>query len=157
MPRERVEKTIGDCTYFVRPLDAVEGSRMLARIHKLLLPALGSVEGLEDVKIGKVLADLGASVAISDLDYLRDTFARTTEVRIPPDNREPLLSDELKNGHFAGEYDLMLEWLTFCLEVNFGSFFRGLKGRIGSALARGKKVPSSSTSPTPSTGASDGS
>lgn len=155
MPREQLEREIGGCIYKVRQLDAVEGSRMLARIHKAVLPALESIDSVDDVKVGKVLTDLAANVSIADLDYLRDTFARVTEVRLP-DGREPILSDAIKGeGHFAGAYDEMLEWLTFCLEVNFGTFFQKLRGRIAGALAR--KKPSSSTSPAASTGASGGS
>jgi hypothetical protein len=57
-------------------------------------------------------------------------FADSTDVVIHDDKgkREPQLS-KIFDLHFAGKYDEMLAWLIFCVEVNFGSFFDGLKTR----------------------------
>ena len=44
--------------------------------------------------------------------------------------------DKVFDLHFAGDYESLLRWLAFSVEVNFGPLLAGLRGRVA-AVAPG--------------------
>jgi hypothetical protein len=122
-------KEIGKYMYIVSPLDAVEASRMLTRIAKIVAPALETIESpdLNKMNMGKLVALILKGVEEKDVDYLRDKFAGMTQVRL---ERGDVGLKQVLSHHFAGDMGGMLEWMKFSLEVNFGDFFTGLRAKV---------------------------
>lgn len=108
---ETKEKTIEGTTYRVRQLDAVKGRKVVARLIRLLSNAAA---GGDDA-----LSKIFASVTEEDMDYFCDVFAASTDVNY--EGKWPCLKDVF-GLHFAGKYGEMMQWLLFCVEVNFGNF-----------------------------------
>lgn len=116
---------IGDYTYHVTQMGAIQGRDTLARLLAIAGPIMGSGEG------GAGLAHLKPA----DLQLLSDDFAKLTEVELP-DGKRPLLSN-IFDLHFVGRYDDMFDWLAFCIKINFSSFFAKALAKLG-VLAKGK-------------------
>jgi hypothetical protein len=117
-------KPIGEYTYKVTQLNAIEGRRVFAKFAKIAMPTIAAIKGkdLEDA-LRAGFTTLAANVDPADFDYFCDAFAPTTTVTgATYGDKSPKLSDVFAT-HFAGSYPEMLEWLYLCLEVNFGSFF----------------------------------
>lgn len=116
-------KHINGHEYKVRQLGANKGRSVLIRLSKLVGPMAASVAAAKDKETALETAAQAAFAAITEEDFkfVCDTFAESTDV-VMPDGREPQLS-KIFDLHFAGEYLTMIQWLAFCVEVNFGSFF----------------------------------
>lgn len=116
-----VTKTIGETSYAVSQLGALQGREALRRLAAIAGPA---IEGGETVFFGKLVA----SIQKDDLEYFCNLFAKSTIL----DGKVPLASTF--DVHFAGNYGDMLEWLIFAMEVNFKSFLDGVLKRMAGAL-----------------------
>lgn len=108
-------KQIGRYTYEVTQLGALKGRKVATRLAKLL-PAL------IEAKESGILAGLLDGVDESLVEYVCDAISPNTVV-VLSDGKKPRLSD-IFDVHFAGEYDELIGWLQFAIEVNFSSFFR---------------------------------
>ncbi len=130
---ETKSKAIGDNTYKVTQLGAGKGRKVLVRLLKVCGPAFAlAASGDTTEALGKLAADLDEETA----DYLCETFAARTEVELSNGKSVDLAS--IMELHFAGNYGEMLEWLGFCVQLNYASFLGAL----------GKKVPDASATPT---------
>ena len=118
---------IGDYTYHVTQMGAIQGRDTLARLIAVAGPIMGEENGagLRHLKP-------------ADLQQLSDDMAKLTEVELP-DGKRPLLSN-IYDLHFVGRYDEMFEWLTFCIKINFASFFAKALAKLG-GLVKGKAEP----------------
>jgi hypothetical protein len=127
---ETVTKEIEGTTYEVRQLDAVKGRKVFVRFAKLIAPALAEIQGQKDpnAALGRVVSTFAAGIDEETLDYFCDAFAPTT--CIVEGAKKPELS-KVFALHFAGKYFELVQWLVFCFEVNFGSFFH----KLGPSLA----------------------
>lgn len=113
MAREQKSKVIGNFEYQVTQLGATEGRKVFTRLAKLLGAGAGSKEPI---------AGILAALNDEDVGYLCEVFAKVTFVKID-EKRSPQLSGIFEE-HFAGQYNGMVKWLLFCLELNFASFFQ---------------------------------
>ncbi len=124
---ETKSKTIGDHDYRVTQLGATKGRKVLVRLLKACGPAFSlAAEGRSTEALGKLASDLDEET----LDYLCETFAARTDM-----DEKPLAP--VMELHFAGNYGEMVEWLGFCVQLNFESFF--------SVLAKKQAAPGSAT------------
>ena len=64
-----------------------------------------------------------------DVDYFAKTFGSSSRYQ-NGDKMTPLI-DANREAHFSGKYMAFYEWLAFCIEVNFSSFFGDLTRRLG--------------------------
>lgn len=141
--RKTETRTIGAHQYKVHQLGANEGRRVLGRLLKIVGPLLGAADsGSAKGKVNEMAALKAVMGAVEnlkdeDVDYFCDTFGKNSEAKVG--NGWPTVS-EIFDAHFAGEYAEMLGWLKFCIEVNFGSFFRQAIDQ-----AKGKEPPSQET------------
>lgn len=119
------EKVIGNNTYKVTALGAIKGRAVFIMLLRLFG---ATADGLKKDTLLSALQDLAKNLTDADLTFLCDTFAKVTDVQLP-DGRSPRLADVF-DLHFSENYLEMFEWLAFCLEVNFSSFFRGLAERL---------------------------
>lgn len=129
---ETKAKEIDGVMYEVTQLDALKGRRVFVRFAKIVAPVLTTLKtakGDEEQLLAGVLAQLFTSVSEDDVDFFCDAFAPST--RLLKDGKKPRLSDAFA-FHFAGNYAALLQWLAFCVEVNFGSFFPSQPGKSDS-------------------------
>ncbi len=111
------KKTIGASQYEVTLLPAKKGAKVLAKLPKLQ----GIVSG---------------GISDEDLDFLCDTFAATTQV-LQASAKGVMPLKDVFDLHFSGKYSEMLQWVAFCVEVNFKDFFpAGLGDMVAGALTK---------------------
>jgi hypothetical protein len=127
------ERVIGASTYMVSQLGAIAGRAAFLRLVKALGPALGGLVSAGGKLRGDIdFGDLISRVQLSegDLSYFCDLFAQKTFVKLE-DGKMPRL-DNVFDAHFAGKYMDLVQWLAFCVKVNFADFFGDL-GQSGPA------------------------
>ena len=107
-------KEIGSHTYHVRQLGAKQGRAALTKLLNLAGNAFGGNP-----------AAFFTSLSEQDLEYFCRVFGENTEVELALDRRIPLFLQQ-QEDHFAGQFGEMLEWLVFCVEINFSSFLDAL-------------------------------
>jgi hypothetical protein len=145
------EKRIGAHTYKVTQLDAVTGRRTFFRLTKAAGPAMARLyTGGKplDERISTALQELLQNLTEADVDHFCDTFAAVTEVSGGQYSKAAPQLDSVFITHFAGDYMAMVQWLGFCVQINFRSFFEQ------AALGLANLAASASTSPTAPTGSS---
>lgn len=136
--REQKERLIGNNTYQVTQLGAVQGSKIFVRVAKLLGPLILSK--------GSDISAAMSAVTEDDLTYLCDVFGPMTIVG------GRVLDKQFFDIHFVANYKEMFLWLAFCLEVNYGDFLKG--SALGALVAGQAQGVSGSAFPTTSTGRS---
>jgi hypothetical protein len=99
-------------------LGAVEGRGALLRAQKIAVKGVHGLDAMID------------AMTSADLDYFCTIFAKATRVQIA--EKRPILADVF-DVHFAGHYFEMVQWLSFCLGLNFGPFFSQVQ-------AQGEKI-----------------
>lgn len=130
-------RVIGEFEYTVTQLGAAKGMEVLRRLGKLgggvaqgaLRAAMG--EGGDSAKLGALIGGLVVvlqSLEEVDIKYFVEVFGANSTVQLDP-KRAPRVK-EVFDLHFAGNYLDLGEWLYFCLEVNFGSFFGAAMSRM---------------------------
>lgn len=124
MARKTESKRIGDATYEVNALGAIEGRVVLTRLIKCAGPAIASGEA----GLGAVFKALADSLKEDDLAFLCDRFAAVTHVTLAS-GKSPSLVDVF-DEHFSCNYLAMGEWLAFCFQLNFSSFFDGAVAKL---------------------------
>lgn len=142
----QAEKVIGEYRYRVTQLDTLTGIDVATRLITKFGNALS--EGNPDNTF-QAVGSLMSKLTGDEVKYYVNLFAKCTEVILEEGNKEPYLKDILA-VHFAGRYGHLVEWLTFCFEVNFQDFFDTVRERIG-PLVRRMMQPSESSSPSIST------
>jgi hypothetical protein len=101
--RDSQSKEIHGHVYNVTQLGTKQGLKILSRVSK--------------APNGNILA-----LGDEDVDYVCDTFAKHTSVDMA--DKSPQLS-AIFELHFRGKYNALVEWLAFCMEVNFSNFSEG--------------------------------
>lgn len=130
MPVEVKSKQIGDCTYRVRQLPAIQGRKVLVRLMKMFGPALESLGKNTEANIGSMLSGALENLDEEVFESLCDTFAKYTEFELPNGNYVGLGEVGMFDQHFTGKYGQMLQWLAFCVQVNFADFLGVLSGAV---------------------------
>lgn len=126
-------KRIGAFSYKVTQLDAVTGRRAFTRMLKVVGPAFAKL----DDGVGPAFTELVQRLDEDDVDHFCELFAKITEVSGGDlaTGAEPYLST-IFGVHFAGRYLELTQWLVFCFEVNFASFFGGAGELVRKAVPR---------------------
>lgn len=148
LPFKVESKQIGKFAYKATQLDAVTGRRAFHRLVRAIGPAWAAMTHGGEERYEKALTKLLQDMSEADLDFFCDTFAAVTEVSGGSYGKRAPQLDTVFLTHFAGEYFDMVQWLVFCMKLNFASFFAGAAALLAS------KAPSDSTSPTEQTGSS---
>lgn len=127
MSRKISQVTIDGKTYSVTPWSGTKGARMLAKLVKLLGPALGklmssggSINGLLDSKA----ADIDfAGVFVSLAERIDDTtFDSLIKEILEGVHEGPRAVADDFDSRFSGESLLMFKLVKAALEVNYGDF-----------------------------------
>ena len=111
------EISIDGKNFKVTQLGYSEGVELLTK----LISIAGQAFEKQAEKESFSLSRLAANLKVQDLKLVVDKLSNRTLIeREDGSDRWPKLDPEVD---FSGEYGLMLKWLKFALEVNYGSFF----------------------------------
>lgn len=126
---ETETKAIGNHSFTVHQMPAGPGRKVLVRLIKILGPVQAAalqgaqptdqvdLAGLAGNRLGAAIGEFCERLTEDDLEYFFAQFAKYSEVDGKPINGELT---------FRGDYGSMFQWLAFCVEVNFSSFFGAL-------------------------------
>lgn len=113
---------IAPYTYEVTTCDAFKGRSAFVRLSNVLGAAF-STATTDRAIVGNLLMRLREE----DLKYFCDLFGELTTVTGGEhEDKTPYLKGLLFGTHFAGRYDAMFDWLCFCIDANYSSFFENL-------------------------------
>ena len=127
--KEAQERTIGSTQFKVFPLGARQGCQVMTRLTRLIGGALkGNTLDIKSVDVGSMISGALEAMQDSDLEFLCTTFAAKTTFSVDG-TAWPLLTSQFET-YFSANYGELFEWLKFCLEVNFSSFFETAKAAI---------------------------
>lgn len=133
--RKTETRVIDGCSYEVTQLGAISGSRVFIRVLKLLGPLFAGGGKLD---LGRVFENLNET----DFEYLCNAFKPVTMVTGQGELQG------IFDIHFTGRYLAMMQWLWFCLELNYGDFLKG-SSLTGALKAVGPTASASSSAATP--------
>lgn len=152
---ENREKEIDGFKFTVPQLPAMRSLRMLRRLSSAFGPAVAQA-------FGSATGEVDFKGLASALEML---FMKLTEDELEQITKE-LLAQALVDGRpllremdltLAGKPGTLLKLLAFSVEVNYGSFFAGLRERLAPMLAaQAKKVSASISATTNPTGPAGG-
>jgi len=131
--REAATKQIGESQYRVTPLGAKKGMRVLSRITSILGDTVKAGAKTEAEAKAAFVSKL---MSEDDLSFFCDQFAPNTAVSVDGGKKWPTLSDVF-DAHFMANYREMIEWVSFAIEVNFGSFFGGAASESAASKPEG--------------------
>jgi len=134
MARTNKTKLIGSHTYEVTQLGAIEGRKVFARLAQVMGGMVGALAVGGKPNPVDAFKSFAEAMTPEIMDYFCDTFTKVTQVH--KDGNKVLYLKDIFDDHFADNYGEMVEWLTFCLEVNFASFLGGAGG-LGALLRKG--------------------
>lgn len=132
------EKQIGDHTFQVNTLSYGLSKKVSLRAKQLFMILVAEDGSFE--QDSPLSAAVFMDLDESDLDFVVDTLATYSKVKTTGDWQE--LSKQ-KEVVFAGDLGLMFSWLSFALEVNYGSFLQGLRNAAAKNLAESQTASKS--------------
>ncbi len=129
--RKEKQHTINGINLKVTQLGFADGMELLTTLGRLVGPTLS--EARKDSSVTAMIGGIIGRLSFADMSSITEKLAKTTRIEREP-GRWPVLEPEMD---LAGNYDLMLRWLAFALEVNYGDFFAEgglLNGAIGAGV-----------------------
>lgn len=145
-------KTIDGVEYTVYHMPAKRAAKLLAKLGGVAVPALGVAGAIKkgagsllDAEIDGALFSKLAGEAFDRLDeaLLDDLLGSFAEVTVVTSGK---LSDSF-DLHFRGRMAALVEWLSFCLQNEYGEVLKKTLGGIG-RVGLGMKLPTSDSPPT---------
>lgn len=128
-------REIGGRKFAVTQLGTEEGLRIFFKIGKLIGPSIAELlrewqgQTITKATLGAALAELCNKLEYRDFLELVTLCAKCTSELVTDQDgsvRRVGLEKTISTVAFAGDYLSLLQWLGFCLELNFASFFVGL-------------------------------
>lgn len=128
-------REIGGKRYAVTQFGTQEGLQIFFWLGKLAGPSIAAlvkqwqVKSISQSTVGAALVELANGLQWADFNKLVQACAKCTKQVLVNADGETLnvpLSNTIDTVAFAGDYLSLVQWLGFCLEVNFASFFVGL-------------------------------
>lgn len=136
--REPDVRDIEGAIYEVRPLPTTKGLRLMTRLARILGDGAGALmEGSSGV--AKALPALLESIPDDLLAEVCVMLGERTTVVLSPSQKPPL-TGEFFEVHFAGRYHVLVQWLRFALEVNYGPLAGWLRTAAASTPTPGAKT-----------------
>lgn len=134
---------IGGLDYQLSPLTVSEARPILAILQRCT-SAMAVTKG--EIKDLVLTCLTGGLLTDGDVDLLVKTFGPKTSVTVPSEsNKEPrvlLLSKEAnQNELFAGQFELMYEWIEASIRYNFEGTLAKLYAVVAATVEYAKTVP----------------
>lgn len=146
-------KTIDGFTFTCSQLPGMRSLKVFTRITKMLGKgagkALGAAQagGKDSAAAGAAVLELLGNVDENDVEYVARQLLEVCVVSCPEGSGVP--SGNAANNFdalFQGRLDLLLKTLFFAIQVNYGSFLKGL----ATSAAAAKPAPAAPAAPTAS-------
>lgn len=119
-------------TYEVRPLPTTQGLRLMHTLAQVMGAGVSVVmEGPQG--IAKMVPEMVERITPEKLTEVCAMLGARTSVRVG--DKKPSLTGEFFEAHFAARYHVLVQWLRFSLEVNFGPLGAWLRTVTPSAVA----------------------
>jgi hypothetical protein len=142
MARTAVSKRIGDTTYHVTPLTTSESLGAAVRVANTLGPAVKLLSTGGVVAFGQVLSDLKQE----DIEFFTSMFRPVSVVEV---KGKRLALDAVYEDFFAANLGALFDWLAFCIEVNFKSFFPKIAALVSKQSSGDAESPAEKTDASP--------
>lgn len=118
-------REIDGVVYRVTPLPFGTGRPALMRLLKVMAPVLSAALAEPTNANAALLAALPTALSDDDLAWFARIFGDASQYQ--DGSRWVPLIQQNQELHFAARYEAFFRWLLFCVEVNFGGFFGGIK------------------------------
>lgn len=136
------EKEIDGFTYVVTPLPFGVGRQALMRLIRVVSPVFSAALGGGKVEAA-IFNALPLALSDDDVVYFAKVFGDASRYK-DGEKLVPLVSQN-QELHFAARYKAFLQWLIFCVEVNYKDFFVSSMSGSGVADFMATLTPSPST------------
>lgn len=122
--RDTETKTIDGHTYIVEAMGTKRAREVQFRLLRIAGPLFASLLAKDSGALSSALRNADPS----DVNWLCDAFAETTKVQIKTGETvsPPMRLVDVYDAHFRRRSKAHLDWLWFCVEVNFSDFFDGM-------------------------------
>lgn len=147
-------KTIGDNTFYIRPLPAFKAANLSGELAAVLLPLLSGIaplvdsdKGINDLNsddVAPVITGAFSSLSGDKVEMLLKKLiihGKTVSVVTPDDDDAKLLTEDLANEIFSADVQDMFVLAFEVIKTNFGGFFDKisvLSGPLTTKLAETK-------------------
>lgn len=147
-------KTIGDNTFYIRPLPAFKAANLSGELAAVLLPLLSGIaplvdsdKGINDLNsddVAPVITGAFSSLSGDKVEMLLKRLiihGKTVSVVTPDDDDAKLLTEDLANEIFSADVQNMFVLAFEVIKTNFGGFFdkiSALSGPLTTKLAEKK-------------------
>lgn len=152
-----VEKTIGEYTFYIRPLPAFKASKLSGELVALVAPLVGGLAPLLgdtkddaasifDVDVTEAAPAIAGAFSALSGDKLEKlmkallTEYRTIAYQGPEDDNAKVLTEKEVDAIFAGEVQNMFILAYHAIGVNFGDFFGSFGRRFGSVIKKATQM-----------------
>lgn len=139
------EREIGSVNYRCNKLGFSVGLPLLKRLLEIAAPvmAAGLRGGRLPERLANVLDTLPTAFTLKDLQTFAQAFGNVSYY-MADDGRWVLLVNNGKlnaqETHFTGRYAEFVQWLVFCIEVNFAGFFAGAMSETNEKAAENSNL-----------------
>lgn len=150
--------TIGENTYYIRPLPAFKAANMSGELAALVLPLLAGLapaftggnadKGLFDIDLEEAapaITNAFSSLSGDKVEVILKHLllgGKTVSVQTPNDEKPQLLTEDVANEVFCEEVQDMFLLAFEVIRINYNGFFKKLGTRFGPAMETlTKKVP----------------
>jgi len=113
-------QVIGDCSYTVTQLTAGAGLPVFSRLLSVLAILNADSFASEEAFLAGVANVLRDPKLSEHLEAFCAAFRGSTQVNL---NGNMIALDALYDEHFAGKYIELIQWLMFCIKLNFATSF----------------------------------
>lgn len=153
------EVTVGENTFYIRPLPAFKAANMSGELAALVLPIvsglaplLGSVDtgeegkGLLDIKLedaAPAVAGAFSSVSGDKIEAILKHLlisGKNIAVELPDEGKPQTLTEDLANEIFCEDVQDMFLLAFEVIRTNYNGFFKKLAARFGPLIERLKKT-----------------
>jgi hypothetical protein len=135
------EKKIGEYTFEVSTLPYSSAQKVLLKSKELLMLKVADTGQFEE-GVSPLSAAVFMDLEEEKLEFVVEKMAEVSRVKTEGGSYLPLKSQ--KEIVFAGNMDVMFQWLDFALEVSFASFLGGLKSVASKQIAQAEAAVSKS-------------
>lgn len=135
------EKTIGDNTFYIRPLPAFSATNLSGELAGLITPILASIaplvgNGISDMELDE-LATPAFTGALSSMSgdkvekLMKKLIIQYGTISVDYENETVKLTEDIANEIFCGEVHEMFLLAYEVIRINFNGFFGKLTGQFG--------------------------
>lgn len=148
-------KTIGDNTFYIRPLPAFKAANLSGELAAVLLPLLSGIaplvssdKGIDDLnsdEVAPVVTGAFSSLSGDKVETLLKkllVYGKTVSVVTPDSDDAKLLTEDLANDVFSANVQDMFVLAFEVIKTNFGGFFdkiSALSGPLTTKIAEMKE------------------